>query len=70
VLGASRRQVRLAIVRQCRWAVAGGGAAGMVLSLLAGRLLRRYLFGLSPLDITSFAITGLVLVAAALSIRT
>jgi ABC-type antimicrobial peptide transport system permease subunit len=66
-LGATKPQVRLALAAACRWPVAGGLAGGLVLSLAAGSLLRGYLFGLSPIDPSSYGIVTLVLLAAAIA---
>jgi putative ABC transport system permease protein len=64
-LGASKRQIRLALVQACRRPVVAGVLGGLALSLLAGVLLRRFLFGLSPVDPLSYAIvSGVLLVAA------
>jgi predicted permease len=65
-LGATRRQIRTALVQACRRPVLGGVVAGLVMSLAAGVLLRRFLFGLSPVDPVSYAIVAGVLLLAAL----
>jgi ABC-type antimicrobial peptide transport system permease subunit len=66
-LGASRVRVRAALFTATRGAVIGGLAAGLLLSALAGMLLRRFLFGLSPADPASYAAAALVLGVAALA---
>jgi predicted permease len=66
-LGASRVRVRAALFTATRGAVMGGLAAGLLLSALAGMLLRRFLFGLSPADPASYAAAALVLGVAALA---
>lgn len=66
-LGATRRQIRLALVQACRRPVIGGILAGLAMSLLAGALLQRFLFGLSPLDPLSYAIVAAVLLTAAIA---
>src|SRR6185436_3852088 len=47
-LGAERRQVLSALFRTTRLAILGGLTLGLLLSLLAGPLLRQFLYGLSP----------------------
>jgi putative ABC transport system permease protein len=64
-LGASRKDVGLAIFHATRRAVGGGLLVGLGLSVAAGVTLRGFLFGLSPVDPVSYAIVVLVLVAAA-----
>jgi len=63
-LGAERRQVLGALFRTTRLAILGGFTLGLLLSLLAGPLLRQFLYGLSPFDPTAFAIVAIVLAAA------
>ena len=65
-LGATKPQVRRALAAACRRPVVGGLAGGLVLSLLAGAVLRGMLLGLSPLDPVSYGVVALVLAAAAL----
>lgn len=65
-LGASRRQIRAAILQVTRWAIGGGLIAGMLLSLFAGLALRRFLFGLSPVDPISYVLVAVVLTVSAL----
>ena len=64
-LGASRGEVGAALLQASRGAVAGGLVAGLALSAIAGVVLRRFLFGLSPADPVSYAIVAIVLSAAA-----
>jgi predicted permease len=64
-LGATRQQVRTAIVGHCQRPVIGGLAVGVLLAILAGQMLRRHLYGLSPLDGVSLALATVVLLAAA-----
>jgi putative ABC transport system permease protein len=64
-LGATKRQIRLAVAHACRRPAVAGVLGGLALSLLAGRLLQRFLFGLSPVDPLSYAIVAGVLLAAA-----
>jgi predicted permease len=64
-LGATKGEVRTALMRACRRPVVMGLALGLALSILAGMALRGALFGLSPLDPISYAVVGLVLLLAA-----
>lgn len=64
-LGATKGEVRTALMRACRRPVIMGLALGLGLSILAGMALRGALFGLSPLDPVSYALVGLVLLLAA-----
>jgi predicted permease len=66
-LGATKRQIRLALVQACRRPVVAGVLGGLALSLLSGVLLRRFLFGLSPVDPVSYAIVSGVLLVAAIA---
>ena len=66
-LGATKRQIRLALVQACRRPVAAGVIGGLAMSLVSGVLLRRFLFGLSPVDPVSYAIVAGVLVLAAVA---
>jgi putative ABC transport system permease protein len=66
-LGATRQQVRRAILRVCRAPVIAGVIAGLVLSAIAGAMLRGFLFGLSPLDPVSYGGVALTLLAAAMA---
>jgi putative ABC transport system permease protein len=65
-LGATRQQVRLAVLRHCRRPVVGGLTIGVLLAVLAGQMLRRYLYGLSPLDGISLSLAAAVLLVAAI----
>jgi predicted permease len=65
-LGATRVRLGTALLQATRGAVIGGLVAGLLLSLGAGAALRRFLFGLSPLDPISYALVAVVLTAAAL----
>jgi predicted permease len=64
-LGASKPQIRLALVHACRRPVITGVLGGLALSLLAGTLLQGFLFGLSPIDPLSYGVVAAVLLAAA-----
>jgi hypothetical protein len=65
-LGATRSQIRGAIFHATRWALTGGLAAGLGLSLVAGLVLRSFLFGMSPADPVSYVTVALILVLTAL----
>jgi predicted permease len=65
-LGASKRQIRLALVHACHRPVIAGVLGGLALSLLAGTLLQGFLFGLSPIDPLSYGVVVAVLLAAAI----
>jgi predicted permease len=64
-LGAGRREVFRLLLMPARTALAGGLAAGLLLSAGTGSLLGRFLYGLSPLDPFSYAIVAAILTAAA-----
>jgi predicted permease len=64
-LGASRQQVRAALARACRRPVVLGVGAGVGMSLLAGMLLRSFLYGLSPIDPLSYVIVAIILLTSA-----
>lgn len=64
-LGARARDVTRTLFVANRWAVGGGVAAGLLLSVAGGFVLRGYLFGLSPLDPVAYAsVTALLVLAA------
>ena len=64
-LGARRAQVVGLMFRSTRVAVLGGLAAALILSLVAGRALRAFLFGLNPLDPVAYLAAAAVLGVAA-----
>ena len=64
-LGATRVGIGGALFDASRNAVVSGLLAGLALSLVAGMSLRRFLFGLSPVDPISYVVVAIVLVAAA-----
>jgi predicted permease len=66
-LGATARKVAATILREGLWIVAVGSAGGVAASVAAGRLIQRELFGVSPLDLTSFAAALAILSSAALA---
>jgi putative ABC transport system permease protein len=59
--------VAATILREGLWIVAVGSAGGVAASVAAGRLIQRELFGVSPLDLTSFAAALAILSSAALA---
>jgi putative ABC transport system permease protein len=59
-LGATRARIVRSVLRRGSGIVATGLAIGVVLSLLAGRLIRGFLYGVKPLDISTY---GLAVVA-------
>jgi predicted permease len=68
-LGAQRRQIEMAVVRQSLWLAGGGCVAGLLGTLAVGRLLRSFLFEVSTLDPVTLcgvlALMGIVALAAA-----
>jgi predicted permease len=65
-LGASRTAIRRAVFHATRWSIGSGVMAGLVLSVLVGLALRRFLFGMSPADPVSYAVVALLLVGTAM----
>lgn len=65
-LGGSTRSVARLILRQCAGLTFVGVAAGLGVALAVSRLLRSYLFGVSPMDAATFAGASSLLVAVAL----
>jgi len=65
-LGAERTQIRAAIFAATRTAMVGGLVGGLLLSVLAGLTLRRFLFGMSPADPISYAAVVSVLLVTAI----
>lgn len=64
-LGASRRQIRRSIVGMAGGPVVGGLFAGLAFAIAAGFILRRNLYGLSPLDPASYlTVAGIIGIAA------
>ncbi|MFL6463327.1 MAG: ABC transporter permease [Bryobacteraceae bacterium] len=62
-VGATRASVLLMILRQGSILILGGLAAGVALVLVAGRVVRGFLFGVSPVDLPTYlAVTGGLLV--------
>jgi ABC-type antimicrobial peptide transport system permease subunit len=64
-LGAGENQVALLILRQGMEVVLSGAAVGLVLALLVGRALSRFLYGVSGADPVSIAGATLVLLVVA-----
>jgi ABC-type lipoprotein release transport system permease subunit len=64
-LGAARHQIISMLVLSSGRAMALGLGAGILLSFACGPVLRRYLFGLSPLDPMAYGMVLLLLAAAA-----
>ena len=64
-LGAARQQIVRMLLLTSGRAMIFGLAAGLVLSLGCGPVLRAYLFGLSPLDPIAYGMVTLLLAAAA-----
>ena len=64
-LGAGQGSVSLLVLRQGMTVVAGGVVVGMVLSLLLGRVLSRFLYGVSGSDPLSLGGASLALLAVA-----
>jgi ABC-type antimicrobial peptide transport system permease subunit len=64
-LGAGRGQVALLILRQGMAVVLGGATVGLVLALVVGRALSRFLYGVSGVDFASIVGATLVLLVVA-----
>ena len=65
-LGAEPDEIRRGVIREGLWLALPGGLLGLILAGVAGRLLGSVLYGVSPVDPVTFAITPLLLVGAAL----
>jgi predicted permease len=66
-LGATRANVMSLVVRQGLSATVAGLVAGVAVSLIATRALQPLLFGVTRLDLPSFALTPIVLLVVALA---
>ena len=67
-LGARRRDVVMMIVRQSFLLAVGGSVAGLVVAAISGRLLKQFLFEVSPLDpLTFVGVPVLMLLIAVLA---
>jgi predicted permease len=65
-LGAPRRQIVLMVIQQSLiWAVAGS-IAGLAVAIASARILRRFLFEVSPFDPLTFSLVPLLMVLIAL----
>jgi len=65
-LGARSSQVIRSILGGTRWAVGGGLVAGGAMAVGASFVLRRYLLGMSPLDIRTYLTVAVILASAGL----
>jgi predicted permease len=65
-LGARRRDVVMMIVRQSFLLAVAGSAAGLAVAAISGRLLRQFLFEVSPLDPLTFCAVPLLMMLLAL----
>ena len=66
-LGAAQRDVSRLVVAQTLWPTLAGIAAGLAAAALATRLIAAMVFGVTPLDPMTFAVTGVVLAGVALA---
>ena len=68
-LGATSNDVVRLVIANAARVVATGAAIGLVLSAVFGRLIEKVLFGVQPLDLTTFVVVTILLaITAALSI--
>ena len=65
-LGARRRDVTVMILRQSFVLALGGSAAGLVVAAISSRVLRQFLFEVSPLDPLTFVSVPLLMLLLAL----
>jgi predicted permease len=65
-LGAARRDVFALVVREGMWLVTAGIVIGLTVALISGRLLSGFLFGVSAIDLVTFAVMPVVLAIVAL----
>uniref|UniRef100_A0A7V5CSZ0 ABC transporter permease n=1 Tax=Acidobacterium capsulatum TaxID=33075 RepID=A0A7V5CSZ0_9BACT len=64
-LGASRQQILRMIFRQSLMLAGYGLGCGLVISMVAGRLLRSFLYGVQPFDLPTYAgVLGLLLLVS------
>ncbi|HET7871208.1 MAG TPA: FtsX-like permease family protein, partial [Terriglobales bacterium] len=67
-LGAAPGSILVLVMRDVAVVLAGGAVAGMAMSLFAVRLVQKFLFGLTPVDPTTFlAAMGLLVAVAVLA---
>ena len=65
-LGAQKRQIVQAVVRQSLMLALGGSAAGLIAAAFAGQLLRRFLFDVRTLDPLTYTLVALLMTLLAL----
>jgi ABC-type antimicrobial peptide transport system permease subunit len=65
-LGAQRRQIVQAIVRQSLMLALGGSAAGLIAAAFAGQLLRRFLFDVQAIDPLTYGSVAVLMLALSL----
>ena len=66
-LGARRWQIVHNVVQQSLLLALGGSAAGLLAAALAGQVLRRFLFGVTPIDPATFAAVALLMTLLAIA---
>jgi len=66
-LGAKRRDVMWIILRQAGWMLGSGSVLGLTLASLASKLLRAFLYGVTPHDPWTMAAVSLLLVLSGLA---
>jgi len=66
-LGAQAQDVVRLVLRTCARSIAIGLSIGFAIAFAASRMLRAYLFGLSPLDPITYVCVALTLVAAGMA---
>jgi ABC-type antimicrobial peptide transport system permease subunit len=64
-LGATTGDVLRVVILNAISVIGAGAAIGLTLAAVSGRLIRTILFGVQPLDMTTFLLVTLVLAAAA-----
>ncbi len=63
-LGATPGNVRSLVLREIAWLSGTGAVLGLVVAVLATRLLRTMLYGVDPLDTTTLAAAAIVVAGA------
>jgi predicted permease len=66
-LGAQRWQIILGVVRQSLMVALAGLAAGLTAAALVGQVIRRFLFGVSPLDPVTYGAVALLMTLLAIA---
>jgi predicted permease len=66
-LGAQRRQIVSGVVRQSLMLALGGSMAGLASAAFAAQLLRRFLFGVKPMDPATFCAVPVLMILLALA---